>query len=444
MVDASGKPRSWDANINAASWTGLIASWFGWFFDGYETYTLVLVALLAVRALATVPPPQLPLYIGGLFAITLVGWATGGLLAGVLADYIGRKRVLMYSIVVYAIFALLSAASSNYWWLLAARFCTGIGLGGEWGSGASLVGELWPSAIRGRVAGIFQSAFGVGFLVATLVWIVVGPSGPNNWRIMFALGFLPAIFTLYIRTKVQDPELWTNADAQRRAASERAQRGEQLPEADRELVKFSVTRIFSTPELARRTFVLLLLSLTTLIGWWGISTWVPQYAGALAAKAGLTDPRGFATSTALLYNVGGIIGYAGFGFIADGLGRKVTMWIYFIISLIINPVLFLWTKDPTMVMIVATVNGFFTLGQFSWMAVYVPELFPTAVRATAVSVVFNLARYIVAITTFYSGVLAVHLGGIAQAATVIGFIYVLGLVVTPFAGPETKGQPLPA
>jgi MFS family permease len=181
-----------------------------------------------------------------------------------------------------------------------------------------------------------------------------------------------------------------------------------------------------------------------LIGWWGISTWVPQYAGALAAKAGLTDPRGFATSTALLYNVGGIIGYAGFGFIADGLGRKVTMWIYFIISLIINPVLFLWTKDPTMVMIVATINGFFTLGQFSWMAVYVPELFPTAVRATAVSVVFNLARYIVAITTFYSGVLAVHLGGIAQAATVIGFIYVLGLVVTPFAGPETKGQPLPA
>src|SRR5579884_1889376 len=223
-----------------------------------------------------------------------------------------------------------------------------------------------------------------------------------------------------------------------------AARGEQLPQNERELVKFSVSRVFGTPELAKRTILLLLLSLTTLIGWWGISTWVPQYAAGVAAKAGIADPRGFATTTALLYNVGAIIGYAGFGFVADAIGRKLTMWIYFLASLIINPVLFLWTKDPTMVVIVATINGIFTLGQFSWMAVYVPELYPTAVRATAASVVFNLARYLVAITTFYAGVLAVRLGGIAEAATVIGFVYILGLVVTPFVGRETKGEPLPA
>jgi MFS family permease len=444
MVGATGKERSWRANIDAASWTGLIASWFGWFFDGYETYTLVLIAAISVRALTHLPPPQLPPYIAGLFAITLVGWATGGLLAGVLADYIGRKRVMIYSIVIYALFALLSAASANYWWLLIARFCTGIGIGGEWGSGASLVNELWPPAIRGRVAGIFQTAFGVGFLLATVVWLFVAPAGPNNWRIMLILGFLPALFVLYIRTKVKDPELWTNADAQRRAAAARAARGEQLPQNERELVKFSVSRVFGTPELAKRTILLLLLSLTTLIGWWGISTWVPQYAAGVAAKAGIADPRGFATTTALLYNVGAIIGYAGFGFVADAIGRKLTMWIYFLASLIINPVLFLWTKDPTMVVIVATINGIFTLGQFSWMAVYVPELYPTAVRATAASVVFNLARYLVAITTFYAGVLAVRLGGIAEAATVIGFVYILGLVVTPFVGRETKGEPLPA
>ncbi|HXP94979.1 MAG TPA: MFS transporter [Candidatus Binatia bacterium] len=444
MVDAPGKPRSWAASIESASWTGLIASWFGWFFDGYETYTLVLIAAIAVRALENVPPAQLPPYIAGLFAITLVGWATGGLIAGVLADYIGRKRVMMYSIVVYAVFALLSALSANYWWLLAARFCTGLGIGGEWGSGASLVNELWPAAIRGRVAGIFQSAFGVGFLLATVVWLFVGPSGPNNWRIMLVLGFLPALFVLYIRTKVRDPQLWQTADALRRAAAERAHRGESLGEQERELVKFSVSRVFATPELARRTTVLLLLSLTTLIGWWGISTWIPQYAAGVARAHGLANPLQFATTTALMYNVGAILGYVGFGFIADAIGRKLTMWLYFLGSLIINPVLFLWTRDPTMVVVVAAINGFFTLGQFSWMAVYVPELFPTAVRATAVSVVFNLARYVVAITTFYAGILAVQLGGIAQAATVIGFIYVLGLVVTPAAGPETKGEPLPA
>lgn len=443
MVETSGKRRSWLTNVDSASWTGLAASWFGWLFDGYETYALVLIAAIAVRQLVTVPPAQLPPYIAGLFAITLVGWATGGLVAGVLADYMGRKRVLIYSIVVYAIFALLSAASTNYWWLLAARFCTGIGLGGEWGSGAALVGELWPAAIRGRVAGIFQSAFGVGFLLATVVWLFVAPIGPNNWRIMFVVGFLPALFTLYIRTKVKEPPLWTNADAQRRAAAVRAARGEQLSGEDREIVKFSVSRVFATPELSRRMVLLLLLSLTTLIGWWGISTWVPQYAAGIAHANGL-NPITFATTTALLYNVGGILGYAGYGFIADAIGRKVTMWIYFLVSLVVNPVLFLWTKDPSLLVVVAVVNGFFTLGQFSWMAVYVPELFPTSVRATAASVVFNLARYIVAITTFYAGVLAVRLGGIAEAATVLGFIYVLGLVVTPFVGRETKGEPLPA
>jgi MFS family permease len=443
MVDAPQKPRSWAANVDAASWTGLTASWFGWLFDGYETYTLVLVAAIAVRALANVAPAQLPPYIAGLFAITLLGWATGGLIAGVLADYIGRKRVLVYAIILYAIFALLSAAAANYWWLFAARFCTGFGLGAEWGSGASLVGELWPAKIRGRVLGIFQSAFGVGFLLATLVWMFVGPSGPGNWRFMFVLGFLPALFVLYIRTKVRDPELWVRADAERKAAAGRAERGEQLVESDRELVKFSVSRVFGTPELARRTILLLLLSLTTLIGWWGISTWVPQYAAGIARRNGL-NPIMFATQTALMYNAGAIVGYALFGFIADAIGRKTTMWVYFLASLIINPVLFLWTKDPAMVVVVAAINGFFTLGQFSWMAVYVPELYPTAVRATAVSVVFNLARYVVAFTTFYAGILAVRLGGIAEAATVIGFIYILGLVVTPFVGRETKGEPLPA
>jgi MFS family permease len=242
---------------------------------------------------------------------------------------------------------------------------------------------------------------------------------------------------------VKDPDIWTNAHALRTAAAQRAARGETLVEAEKQLIRFSVNRVFATPELAHRTSWLLLLSLTTLVAWWGISTWVPQYAAGVAVKNGIADPRGFATNVALLYNVGGIIGYVAFGFLADAIGRKATMWLYYLVALIINPVLFLWTKDPTMLMVVATINGAFTLGQFSWMAVYVPELYPTAVRATAASVVFNLARYVVAITTFYSGVLAVQLGGIAQAATVLGGVYIIGLVLTPL-GPETKGQPLPA
>ena len=437
------KQGSWMASIDAASWTGLWASWLGWLFDGYETYALVLVGAIAVVQLTGLTPAQAPPYFAGLLAITLVGWATGGLIAGVLADYIGRKSVLLYSIVLYAVFALLSAFAQDYWWLVAARFCTGVGLGGEWGAGASMVGELWPASIRGRVLGFFQSAFGFGFLLATIFWFFVQPLGAINWRVMLVLGFIPALFTLYIRTKVKNPQLWTSTDEQRRAAVARVRSGGDVSEHDRELVKFSVSRVFETPELRRVVWPMLLLSLTTLIGWWGVSTWVPQHAAAIAH--GLPPPQiaQFATTAALWYNVGGIIGYISLGFLADAIGRKWTIWLYYLGALVINPVFFLIAKDPGTVLILAAINGFFTLGQIGWLAVYLPELFPTSVRATAISVVFNLTRYIVAITTFYAGYLAIHLGGIDRAATAIGMIYILGLIVTPFAGRETKGEPLP-
>lgn len=436
--------RSWLASIDRASWTGLIASWFGWLFDGYETYSLVLIAGIAVRSLISPADiPRIPIYVSGLFAVTLVGWATGGLIAGVLADYIGRKRVLMYSIIAYAVFALLSAAANDYWWLLVARFFTGFGLGGEWGAGASLVGELWPSSIRGRVAGIFQSGFGVGFLLATLCWLIVGPLGATNWRIMLVLGFVPALFVLYIRQNVKNPEIWTDVAARRREVAQRAARNETLSVEERELTMFTFTRVFASPQLRAQLFPLLLMALTTLIGWWGVSTWVPQYAAAIA-RVSEVNPLQFATETALLYNVAGIIGYVLLGFIADAWGRKATIWFFYLGSLIVNPLFFLVAKSPSLVLLLAAINGFFTLGQISWLAVYLPELFPTAVRGTAISIVFNITRYLVAIATFYAGVLVVKLGGIAMGATLVGLIYILGLIVVPFAGRETKGQPLPS
>src|SRR5499433_2193575 len=135
----------------------LIASFLGWLFDGYEPYALILVAPVAVRQLRS--PDQLPgfpIYIGGLFAVTLLGWATGGIIAGILADYIGRKRMLMLSILWYALFTGLTALSSTYLSLLILRFLTGLGLGAEWGPGAAILGEFWPSASRGRAASVLQ------------------------------------------------------------------------------------------------------------------------------------------------------------------------------------------------------------------------------------------------------------------------------------------------
>ena len=149
MAATAGRARLWPA-IDSSARRALAASWLGWMFDGYESYALVLVMAVAVRQL--LPPDRLPkasIYMGGLLTETLLGWAVGGVAAGVLADYIGRKRMLMLSILWYAVFAALTALSRDYWSLLIFRFFTGLGLGAEWGPGAAIVAEFWPPSSRG-------------------------------------------------------------------------------------------------------------------------------------------------------------------------------------------------------------------------------------------------------------------------------------------------------
>jgi MFS family permease len=436
-------PARWHATIDAAGWKALAASWLGWMFDGYETFALVLVAAPALRQLLTPDAlPQLPIYIGGLLAATLVGWATGGVIAGVLADYIGRKRMLMLSILWYAVFAGLTALSPNYAMFLAFRFLTGLGLGGEWGPGTALVAELWPPRLRGRAAGLLNSAFGCGFLLASAVWLVVAPLGDGSWRLMFVLGVLPAVLLLYIRTGVQNPEVWVAANARRRAAREREAQGQTVAPEERGLLRFTMAHVVTDPVLRRRLGLLLLMSLTSVVGWWATSTWIPQYVGQVAGAAGY-NAADWASRAGLVYNLGSIAGYISVGFLADAWGRKPTILFFYAGSLLLVQLLFLGVKDPTLLVATAAVNGFFTSGQFSWMPTYLPELFPTAVRGSAISLVFDTSRYVAAAGPLLAGWLAVTLGGINTAAALIGLIYILGLVVTPFAGPETKGQPLP-
>ena len=430
--------------LTAASWRALIASFLGWMFDGYETYALILVAGVALRQLLL--PDQLasiPIYIGGLLAVTLVGWATGGIIAGVLADYIGRKRMLMLSILWYALFTGLTAFAASYTSLLILRFLTGLGLGAEWGPGTAILGESWPSRSRGRAASVLQSAIGFGLLLASGVWLYVAPLGPDAWRYMFLLGILPALSVLWIRSSVRDPDLWIAASERRRQARQRLANGELASREDRLLVGFTVKQILSIPDLRRRLLLLLALSLSTIVAWWAVSTWIPFYAGQLASRAG-GDALRWAALAGLYYNLGGILGYFVFGVLADLWGRKPTMLLYYAGAVVLVLVLFRAVQDPSVFLVVAAVNGFFTLGQFAWMPVYLPELFPTAVRGSAISLVFDVTRYLAAAGPLLAGWLIVSLGGVSMAASIIGLSYLLGLLVTPFAAPETKGRPLPA
>jgi len=443
MATIAAREQAQPQALTAASWRALAASFLGWLFDGYETYALILVAAVALRQL--LPPDQLaslPVYIGGLLAVTLVGWATGGIIAGVLADYIGRKRVLMLSILWYALFTGLTAFATNYASFVILRFLTGIGLGAEWGPGTAILGESWPSRSRGRAASVLQSAFAVGLVLASGVWLYVAPLGPSAWRYMFLIGVLPALSLLWIRTSVRDPDLWLAARARRQQARQRLASGHAVSPEDRALGGFTVKQILSAPDLRRRLLLLLVLSLSTVVAWWAVSTWIPFYAGQLGAKSG-GDAQRWVALAGLYYNLGGILGFLVFGVLADTWGRKPTMLLYYVGAVVLVLVLFGAVQDPSTFLMVAAVNGFFTAGQFAWMPVYLPELFPTAVRGSAISLVFDVTRYVAAAGPLIAGWLIVSLGGVSAAASIIGLVYILGIVVTPFAAPETKGRPLP-
>ncbi len=443
MAATVERERLWPVSIDTSGWRALAASWMGWMFDGYETYALVLVMGVAVRDL--LPPDALPhvsVYMGGLLAVTLLGWSAGGVIAGVLADYIGRRRMLMLSILWYAVFAGLTALSRDYWSLLIFRFFTGLGLGAEWGPGTAIVAEFWPPSSRGRAGGALHAASGVGGFLASGIWLLVNPLGSSSWRYMFVIGILPAFLLLYVRRWVHDPALWVAADRLRREAQKRLEMGV-VSQQDRKLAQFTITRVLSDPELRRRVGLLLLMSLSTVVGSWSVSTWIPQYVAQLATKAGQQSQLS-SSLVGLMFSAGAIAGCLVLGLLADTLGRKPTTWFYYLGALGLSLCFFLLVHDRRALLVMAAANGFFTNGQFAWMTIYLPELFPTRVRGSAISLVFDSSRSIAGLGPLLAGWLISSFGGIGTAAAMMSLIYVVGLVVTPFAGPETRGKPLPA
>jgi len=208
------------------------------------------------------------------------------------------------------------------------------------------------------------------------------------------------------------------------------------------LTRLTIVDLFVEPEIRRRAVLVFLCSLTTTLAWWGISTWVPPYIGSVAAAASLPAQQ-WASYGALAYNFGAIIGYAGFGFFADWLGRKPVTMFFFALAFALTPVLFLWTQDLALLLVVAAINGFFSLGQYSWMPVWLPELFPTRIRATGIAFAFNAPRFIAFLGPLLAGWLILSFGGYGRAATTIALIYIVGFVAALFL-PETRGRPLPA
>jgi MFS family permease len=443
MTDITAGKLPWYRSLTTSQRRALVATNLGWLFDGYETYALILTVGAALHSLLEPAQyPQIPGYAGTIIAITLLGWGIGGLCGGILADYIGRKRTMIYAILAYSLLTGLTALSFNWISFALLRFAVGIAIGSEWATGSSMMAELWPQGARGKGAGLMQCGLGIGFFLASFVWLFVSGFGPDAWRYMFVIGILPALLTLWMRTSIDESQVWQQTDARRREARARKSAGAALSAEETALNRFTVADLFAAPETRRRTILVFLMSLTTTLAWWGISSWVPPYVASVAIKAGLPGPQ-WASYAGMAYNFGAILGYISLGFLADRFGRKPITMLYFALAFIMTPVLFLWTDDLNLLLVAAAVNAFFTLGQYSWMPVWLPELFPTRSRATGLAFTFNAPRFIAFLGPLFAGMLIVQFGGFSRAAMTIACIYILGFCVAPFL-PETNGKPLPS
>src|SRR5450432_964434 len=226
MPSIAAAPGPWYGTLTRIQWKTLIAANLGWMFDGYETFALILTVGVALRQLLDPGQfPQIPAYAGTVIAVTLLGWGIGGILGGILADYIGRRRTMIYAILAYSLITGLSALAFDWMSFALLRFLVGIAIGSEWSTGASITAEVWPDHARGKGAGLMQCGLGIGFFLASLIWLYVAPFGPGAWRIMYVIGVLPALFVLWIRTGIQESEPWEHTNESRRLARARQSSG---------------------------------------------------------------------------------------------------------------------------------------------------------------------------------------------------------------------------
>src|SRR5947199_5086319 len=226
----------WYRALDRRQWNTLFVANLGWMFDGYETYALILTAGVTFQQL--LPPesrPAIPFYAGLTIAVTLLGWGFGGIAGGILADYIGRKRTLIYSILAYSLVTGCTALAWSWHSFVVLRFVVGLALGAEWGTGASIVAEMWPAEHRGKGAGLMQWGLGIGLFCAAGVWFFIGAVGPSVWRWMYIIGVLPALATWWMRRGLIDSDRWTESDRRRREVAAAQNRGEPLDEASRQL-----------------------------------------------------------------------------------------------------------------------------------------------------------------------------------------------------------------
>ena len=384
----------------------LIAGGMGWLLDAFDVmlYALILNSVAEELGLSRAQ--------GGLMgSATLAASAIGGLVFGVIADKLGRTRALSLSILLYSVFTFACGLAQNLWQFATFRVLLGLGMGGEWASGATLVSETWPEKHRGKALGIMQSCWAIGYGLAAIVVAIVLPR--FGWRAVFFTGIIPALFTFWIRRSVKEPAMWA--------------RQKDAPKTGDK--KFSM----------RVALFLTAMNAATMFAYWGQGLWVPSYLSSPTTQGGI----GLSTETMAMFiiamQVGMWLGYVTFGFMADTFGRRPVY-----ISYLLMAALLVWyygfAREPWILLVLGPFVAFFGTGFFSGFGAVASEIFPTSIRATALGVTYNSGRLLSAIAPYIVGT-TVQSRGYGAAFTYTAIAYIIAAVLW-LGIPETKGRRL--
>jgi MFS family permease len=401
---------AWPERLAPAERRSLVAGGLGWMLDAMDVmlYSMVLAHLMRDLGMDKATA-------GLLNSLTLLASALGGLVFGFVADRIGRLRSLMISILIYSAASGACGFSETILQLAIFRFILGLGMGGEWTTGAALIAETWRAEHRGKALGLMQSTWAIGeMLAAGVVGLVLPRLG---WRAVFFVGILPALLVFWIRRRVPEPEIWLERG-----------RGKPTP-----------LRLLWRKDLRGPGLLATAMNACSMFGYWGLFTWIPAYLALPLEQGGRGLDIVKTTTWLMVMGVGKWFGYVLFGFLADSVGRRRSYVAYLLVAAVLVPIYGLATS-PTWLFVLGPFVAFFGTGYFSGFSALTAELFPTEIRATAMGLTYNVGRGLSAAAPFVVGVLASRYGLGSAFFLQAGAFFAAALLA--LALPETKGKVL--
>jgi MFS family permease len=375
----------------------LIAASLGWMLDSMDVMIYALVLGQVQRELNLTTSES-----GAMMSATLLAAAAGGLAFGWFADRFGRVRALSLSVLGYSIATALCGFSHTAVELMLCRIFLGLGMGGEWASGAALVAETWPARHRGKALALVQSSWAIGYALGAALVAVVMPY--FGWRAVFFAGIIPALVALWVQHSLHEPTEWRAAHA----------------------AKVPIGQLFRGP-LGRGTLVCATMNAATLFAWWGLFTWAPRFLSMPIAQGGrglnIVETSGWT----IVMQIGTFLGYVSFGYIADCFSHKRTYIAYLVAAALLVP-LFAFVSNPYALLVIGPMVGFFGTGYFSGFSIISSELFPTHLRASAMGFVYNIGRIVSAAGPYLIGRFSESMG-ISSALTMTSGAFLLAALI---------------